>query len=153
MMRFSLFLSVVLAAAITRGADSYNIIQDFSATENPSGVWSYGWKETVDGEFHLLTSPRTQADDFGNIWNIWEYQSYGVQPAFLYFPLTNPGTVTSEGGVGQYPPGTLVMATGHESTSQNFIVLRFTAPSRGLYQISATVQSHLDGPPSGDTDF
>jgi len=153
MMRFSLFLSVVLAAAIARGADSYNIIQDFSATENPSGVWSYGWKETVDGEFHLLTSPRTQADDFGNIWNIWEYQSYGVQPAFLYFPLTNPGTVTSEGGVGQYPPGTLVMATRHESTSQNFIVLRFTAPSRGLYEISAAVQSHLDGPPSGDTDF
>lgn len=45
------------------------------------------------------------------------------------------------------------MATGHESTSQNFVVLRFTAPTRGLYQISTAVQSHLDGPPSGDTDF
>jgi hypothetical protein len=86
MMRFSLFLSVVLAAAIARGADSYDIIQDFSATENPSGAWSYGWKESLDGDFHLLEFPRTQSDEFGTSWHIWEYQTFGVQPAFIYFP-------------------------------------------------------------------
>ena len=148
-----LFLSLVFLASATRGADTYDIIRDFSATENPGGAWSYGWKENLRGEFYALRFNRTQFDEFGTSWHIWEYQTYGVQPAFIYFPPTNTATVTSEGGVGRYPPGTLVITTGHESTHLNFAVLRFTAQKTGVYRVATAVRSHLDGPPSGDTDF
>jgi len=153
MTRLYLFLSLVFIAASTRGAVRYDIIRDFSASENPAGVWSYGWKEHLHGDFHLVEFPRTQSDEFGTSWHIWEYQTYGVQPAFIYFPLTNTRPVSSDGGAGQYPPGTLVMTTGNESTAQNFAVLRFTAPRHGLYRIATAVRSHLDRGPSGDTDF
>jgi hypothetical protein len=149
----ALFLSLVLLTSAARGADTYDIIRDFSATENPSGAWSYGWKENLRGEFYALQFNRTQFDESGTSWHIWEYRTYGVQPAFIYFPLTNTATVSSDGGVGRYPPGTLVITTGHESTRLNFAVLRFTAQKSGVYRVTASVRSHLDGPPSGDTDF
>ncbi len=152
-LRLCLLIAIVFAAVTARAATGYSAILDFSATENPSGVWSYGWKEHLRGQFHPLKFPRTQADEAGTSWHIWEYRTYGVQPAFIYFPWSNISTVTSEGGIGQYPPGTLVLATGDESTPQNFAVLRFTVPSHGRYRIATAVQSHLDGSPSGDTDF
>ena len=148
----NLFLSLLLVAATARGADHYNINRQFSATENPAGAWSYGWKEHLRGDFHLLEFHRTQSDESGTRWHVWEYLTYGVHPAFIYFPRTNTSTVFTGDG-GQYPPGTLVIATGDESTPQNFVVLRFTARHRGIYRITTAVRSHLDRAPSGDTDF
>jgi hypothetical protein len=153
MRRLYLFLALIFLTAATRGADTYNIIRDFSAAENPGGAWSYGWKENLRGDFYALQFNRTQSDESGTSWHIWEFEPDGVQPAFIYFPPTNTATVTSDGGVGRYPPGTLVIATGHESTPRNFAVLRFTAPTSGVYRVITSVRSHLNGPPAGDTDF
>jgi hypothetical protein len=32
---------------------TYNLIADFSAIQNPNGVWSYGWSESRGSAFHL----------------------------------------------------------------------------------------------------
>jgi hypothetical protein len=133
------------------GSGVYDIARDFSTNSNPNGVWSYGWQSTVGGTFNLITSSQTSAADNGVRFAEWVY--IGGAPVFQFYPFTNTVTGVSDGGQGQYPPGTVAYYAGFNNTPQNFATIRFTAPGTGNYAVQVRVQSYLNGPSSGDADF
>jgi hypothetical protein len=126
----------------------FNVSRDFSTNSNPNGVWSYGWKTNVTGNLSVFTRVRTATDDNGWPYQIREIATGGL-PAVYYNAGTN--TLTSDGGQGTFPPGTLWFYAG--PSPNNFGTIRFTAPSNGNYNISTIARSYLDGPSAGDTDF
>lgn len=144
--------AIVLAGIsnATAATSSYDLILDFS-TNNPSGPWTYGFKDTLAGTFAPFPALIRQPD--GNIvWQIWARVGGGYPAVYQ-----NGSAVTAitQQGEGNYPPGTLFFHPGLEGTPENFGVIRFTLPAgqAGSYRIVATVDSYLHGPTSGDCDF
>jgi hypothetical protein len=130
---------------------NFHAVRDFSLAGNPNGAWSYGWQSSVTGAFNLVTYSREQTVNSGISMLVWELAA-GAPPHFIHFPLTNTATSTSDGGHGQYPPGTLVAVAG-TAAPHNLATLRFTSPSNAFYRVVVTARAHLDGGPASDTDF
>src|SRR5882672_132278 len=69
-------IAVAFAAIVVGGVSSlvaagsnYDLIRDFS-TNNPSGPWTYGFKDALAGTFVPFPAPIRQPE--GNIvWQIW----------------------------------------------------------------------------------
>lgn len=142
---------LVSAAQAASSGVTYDLSRDFSTNSNPAGLWSYGWKSTLGGPFSLLTISRPAGSDNGvQLW-LWFKEP---APAAVYF---NPSssTATSDQGQGVFPPGTVWYYPGIEGNPDNFGVIRFTVPPghTGNYQLDNAVQSYLDGPGAGDTDY
>ena len=124
--RFVILLTCSLALLSTTPAYSqvYDLSRDFSIVANPNGVWSYGWKGTIDGTFTRLPGIRiaeASAED-------WE-----LAPGQLPTVYHNPSlTIThiSDGGEGNFPPGTVWFNAGWDGWPQNFCAIRFTVPVR-----------------------
>ncbi len=144
-------LVALLASGFLARAQDFNLGRDFSATSNPGGVWTFGWKEALPGPFTPVTFVGPGASDNGVPFYCWSIQQF-VLPGFYYYPLTNTATAINAGGQGVHPPGTVMYLAG-ETAPQNFAVIRFTAPSSGQYQVAVRVQHYLDGFFAGDTDF
>ncbi|HMJ89364.1 MAG TPA: hypothetical protein VK530_06090, partial [Candidatus Acidoferrum sp.] len=128
----------------------FNASRDFSTNSNPNGVWSYGWKTNVGGALSLLPSVYRSAHPNGVPYDVRGFDA-GAQPLIMHHPLSNTNEGLS-GGTGHFPPGTLVLNPG-VSAPQNLVVVRFTAPSNGNYQVEAAAAPGFDGSPQGDTDF
>jgi len=130
---------------------TYDITRDFDKANNPSGVWSFGWKPTVTGLLTLFTDGHAVPSQEGYMMDTW---SAGNGAAEVQHNGT-AFTMTTDGSAGVFPPGTVIMNPGSElnSIADNFSVIRFTAPSNGNYQVDAAVHTYLDGTISGDTDF
>jgi len=149
-------LAFAVAGALNLSAQTsdstYDLSRDFPSLSNPAGVWSLGWKATLNGPFTLLTYHDAQSDPSGGIWEYWLRTS--SQPSSVY---RNSGTValTSDGGLGFYPPGSVWFGPGLEGQADNFGVIRFTVPpgAAGNYEVIALVRSRLDGTLSHDADF
>ena len=144
-------LAALLASGVAARAQDYNLGRDFSATSNPGGVWTFGWKATLPGAFTPVTFVGPGAADNGVRFYCWSIEQF-VLPGFYYYPLTNTATAVNAWGQGVHPPGTVMYLAGEEAP-QNFGVIRFTAPSSGSYQVVVRVQHYLDGNLAGDTDF
>jgi hypothetical protein len=148
--------AVLICASMTAGlsarAQDFDLSRDFSTNSNPHGVFSYGWESALGGTFNLVTLTGLGFGDNGVPYEAWTLGP-GEAPFFAHFPLSNSGTATSDGGQGQYPPGTVVYYTGADGSPYNYAIIRFTAPSNGTYHIGAVVKSYLNGPSSGDVDF
>ncbi len=140
----------ILATSIGVSAQDFNLSRDFSTNSTPNGVWSYGWKETLASSLNLYTHSHTSFSANGVRIQIIDAAD-SVLPEIYYNAGTN--TAVTDGGQGQFPPGTVWYLAGNNGTSQNYGVIRFTAPSNGNYRVGVAVRSHLDGPLSGDTDF
>src|SRR5262249_39070695 len=102
---------------------------DFSATNNPNGVWSYGWSATLGGTFNLNRDRATlEGIDF------WQGNQGGIrgEPAVDHngtaMPLVLAGTVL-------FQPGQLGL---HPGPHGEFSVLRWTAPEAGIITLAAT---------------
>lgn len=129
---------------------SYNLTQDFAQGVNPNGVWSYGWKGSLSGDFTLFS-----------FYKISNGQNGVPVESWLFSPVQFPGvyhnhsaqTATSDNGQAIYPPGCVWVLGGENGRPENFGVIRFTAPYSGLYRLQSSVKSYLDGSLSGDTDF
>ncbi len=130
--------------------NDFNAGRDFSGASNSSGVWSYGWKQTVPGAFSALTQPWTATADNGVLTRGWILPSH-YQPAVYVNDSTN--TAILGGGQGVVPPGTVWMHPGINGRPENFGAIRFTAPSNANYSVSAAADSLYSGNLSGDTDF
>ena len=148
-------LKVAISLTLATNApvdQTFDVFGDYSPGSNPSGVWSYGWKQTVDGDFSNLTYQIVSSDDRGSLLQGWSFAS-GQPPAIFFNTTTN--TLVSDGGVGQYPPGTVWYAPGLDGQPQNYGAIRFTVPSDGggLYLLESSVHTYLDSPPGGDADF
>jgi hypothetical protein len=144
---------ILTGAPATFAASVFDVRRDFSTNENPNGVWSYGWQEKLGGAFTLLTETRPASADNGVPCEVWEFAHY-TAPLLIHFPQANKETGLSDGGRGQYPPGTLLYyAAVDDSAPQNLATIRFTAPSNAVYRVATSVRTYLDGPPGGDVDF
>ena len=102
----------------------YDATSEFSLTDNPTGVWSYGWMPTDYSVFNLYTDPRVEPGLANStFWsksasdtepNIWRNDS----PDHTYY-YVGPGQLGLHPGRGSEPS-----------------VLRFTAPSAGTADIN-----------------
>ena len=124
--------NIALAVAISvscapRIAQSFNAADEFSATNNPTGVWRYGFESSLGGSFTLYDAPTKLG-----VIDSWSESSVGGLP-----DVTHNGTnsVAFASATAVYQPNQLAL---HPGLSGQFSILRFTAPSAGDYQISAT---------------
>ena len=148
----SLALASVLVVMChpARGQD-FNLSRDFDTNSNPSGVWSFGWKGALGTDFNPVTFVGQGFADNGVPFNAWSIDQFTL-PAFYHYPLANTQSGTNAGGQDVRPPGSVVYFAGPE-TPQNYGVIRFTAPSNGLYEVAVAVRHYLNGDLAGDTDF
>lgn len=101
-------------------ASIYDAASDFSATDNPNGVWSYGWSETLGSTLHLYTD---QSINPGGV-DVW----YG------------PGnTLVGHNGTGVASIAWPVDQLGfHPGQNNLYSVIRWTAPSTETFTITAS---------------
>ena len=104
---------------------SYSAVTDFSATNNPSGAWSYGYKSFSSSTFTSYTSN-------GQPWtgiNSWSPNSGGN-----CCPLV---AQNSTGGIQSYLTIThpIDLLNMHPGENGEWSVVRWTAPATGTYQI------------------
>jgi PEP-CTERM motif len=134
----------LLTGETARAGTIYDAAADFSPTNNPNGVWSYGWSQTLGSTFNLDTTSAT-TDGL----NFWEGPVYtGAPPGS--FPVVGYNGTTSPitWGTVQVQPGQLWM---HPGPQDQYSVIRFTAPTAGTF-VLATSFNGIDfvGPSTTD---
>jgi len=129
---------------------NYSVSRDFSMALNPNGVWSYGWKSNVTGAFNLFLDSEPGLFDNGIAAEWWDLASHQV-PAIGHNATSEAGI--SDGGQGDYPPGTVWFVAGFDGWPQNFGAIRFEAPESGDYLLESAVRCYLDGERSSDVDY
>ncbi len=108
-------LLLVLCPVISHG-EVWNLGDDFSATQNPNGVWSFGWRDTPEQQLALFTdnSPLNDCD----LWWWWDGE---MNPGVWYNFHDEPYHCVSTYDL---PPHTTYFHPGQ--TQQT--VVRWTAP-------------------------
>jgi hypothetical protein len=134
------------------GPVTYNLSRDFSATNSPARVWSYGATMTLGGEFALFTYHYSVIEASGSLTEGWQLVPH-LEPTIH----RNSSNITnySDGGQAVYPPGTVTLFSGTDGVPYPYGVARFTVPHNGAgrYLVKTSVESYISGPLSGDTDF
>ena len=128
----------------------HDVERDFSIASNPNGVWSYGWKSTLTGDFTLLTFPRAYSNGGVPIQD-WVLADQQV-PQVMHNASTN---LTFNGGEGIFAPGAVWMHAGFNGWTQNYCAVRFTVPNQGggRYWLESLGESRLSGASSRDSDY
>lgn len=99
---------------------------EFSATNNPNGVWNYGWLDTL-GTFYLSVGfVRDGLDGWGG------FIAGNGNPSVLHNG-TSSTIMLAE--ILPVPPGALVVHPGPNDEKQ---IVRWTAPAAGSYAVAAT---------------
>src|SRR5688500_16329811 len=136
-----------LAAVISAFAPSafaYNASTDFSHTANPNGVWKYG-SEYPAGTFNLINSGT--AGQVNSNPDVWFWQGGA---GYIGEPTVGKNIGTSSwypgGGSTTYQPGDFGL---HPGPIGERAVVRWTAPSNGTYQVTASFKG---GDPSTSSD-
>jgi hypothetical protein len=143
---YSMVLLTSLSLSRSGAGQSYNAGQDFSATNNPNGQWSYGWSQTSGSTFNLL--PNTTyfygngADGSLLTLNVWNSNCCGtVQPLVEQ----NPAAEMYFSGTATVPPNTVCNGCSyigglafHPGPNGENAIVRWTAPSAGAYHVNAT---------------
>jgi hypothetical protein len=102
-------------------AQTYDAAADFSATNNPNGVWNYGRSASRGSAFALLTSHSLPEG----------IDCWGSAPPEVCHNGT--GTDIQTSGTVLFPAGKLTMHPGPNGENG---VLRWAAPTSGIYQIT-----------------
>jgi hypothetical protein len=125
------FLAVIVGCTGAARATTYDISTDFSTASNPNGVWTYGFSTTLGGTLTLYDQPTTDVSGIQN------WRSSTVQSSLVPEDFNNPtgGAVTTCTGCIALPAHT---AAFHPGQHGEFSAYRFTAPSAGIYLLSAT---------------
>lgn len=129
-------LGIVLATGtVSQSALVYDAAADFSIASNPNSTWSYGYSDTLGGTFTLYT---TSAATFLTNSNFDAWFATGAQTTVDMHPFVAKNrAATIEQGAGlRLPPGGLGLHSGPDSTNE-YSIVRWTAPSTGSYSISA----------------
>jgi len=131
--KFRIIIGIV-AAALSPIAASATIVYDaaagFSSSSNPSGVWSYGWSQTLGGSVTLDTDVQNLAPGVVQ----WRGDLSGDGNPSVFENTT--ASVASFGSISMQP-GTLAF---HPGSGGQYSIVQFTAPAAGTYEISATFQ-------------
>jgi hypothetical protein len=117
----ALSLLLVLCPMVSHG-QAWNLVNDFSATENPNGAWAFGWRATATEPFILYTdtSPYPACTPDPNV-HIWCYK---LDLTYLTVGKNSNSHVWSCNGC-DYPANTVWFHPGPTQQS----VVRWTAPS------------------------
>jgi hypothetical protein len=131
----------------------FDLQRDFS-TNSSVGVWSYGYKTTIQGLFFPYQSFLYGGSDTGIPLALWCVNP-GGGPSSVY-QNTTTNTAYSEGNTVAYPPKTTWFSGGYAGNPDNFGAIRLTIPpgAGGTYRLESSVLPYLlDNPNSGDADF
>ncbi len=106
----------------------YNLTNEFSLTNNPNGVWSYGSKPSVNGSFTIFSNIRNDAVNnfFG-----WNFSSSGAEYDICVIKNYSGNFVY---GV---PSGYVTLHPG-PNPSNIHTVVRWTAPISGTISIQGS---------------
>ncbi len=134
-------------------SSGYNLSDDFSTNRNPAGVWSYGWKSSLDGYFARFEYYDRQFNWLspeGAFLDVWS-RFYHDQSAISH--NASGVTVYTQDGQCEHPPGATVLWPGSNRRDDKYASVRFTAPASGTYLVEASVRNPIVGWHAGDTDF
>ncbi len=111
-------------------AQDWNVEDDFSATENPNGAWSYGWS-------YSLTSGFTLFDEHSTIWTLSRWKvSWGANAPVVLRNETGGEVSTC---CTTWEPGQFSLHPSQGGPPNDaYCVARWTAPDAGVYAVSAT---------------
>jgi hypothetical protein len=116
-----------LAATITLGGVHSDVAADFSPTNNPNGVWQYGWSITLGSTFVLSTDPGVR--DGADTWR-GDLEPFG-NPAEYHNGTTD---VIVLGNTNPMAPGQFAL---HPGPGGEYAVVRYVAPETGDASIDA----------------
>ena len=132
-MQFKSFAGLALALLAVGGfsaprsasAQAFNAAQDFSATNNPNGVWSYGYETTLGATLNLYTNQYTATTNTKG-WN---------QNISLDVPVVQKNFSNAQDNFRDIvlQPGQLMF---HPGPNDEFSIVRFTAPTASLYTLN-----------------
>lgn len=133
---FFVFSSAVMANA-TGG--TYDPALDFSATDNPNGVWSYGWSIALGTEFNRDTE--FGAFEFQGInypgLDSWARNNVTL-PIVMHNGTLEPISIIRSGGPSLvFAPGELSL---HPGLDNSYSVLRWTAPNSGNFEVKSVFE-------------
>ncbi len=120
-------LALFLHPAVEAVAQSWSAAGDFSPTNNPNGVWSYGWSQTLGSLFILDTASESQSGIDRWLGQQWPDGNPSVNHNATPTAITPFNSVTFQPGQLGFHPG---------PNGENAIV-RFTAPATGSYNVDA----------------
>ena len=133
--RFVLLLSLVAGFRTVEAATVYNNATGFSATNNPTGVWSYGYLSPGSSPdpttFTLYTSKGTVSGSGGSI-DYWNVSGSGLTPPEIFYNPNN--TVVTFSTITMQPN----QAAFHPGPNDQYSDYRFTTPQAGSYSLSVT---------------
>jgi hypothetical protein len=124
-----LCLASVAGAA---GAQTYDAAADFSIASNPNGVWSYGWSTSRGSTFNLLPQPRPAFDGVSDVWT-GSGICCDIAPSVFHNGSNSVDTRAS--CCAPWPVGGLGFHPGIDGENS---IVRWTAPSTGVFKIKAT---------------
>jgi len=132
----ALFL-VSLVGAARPAAAQYDPVAQFSATNNPNGVWTYGFERVPLGSpFTLLPASIPVPSIPGPFVDSWQLPGFGPV-AVLHNGTTMTQFVNTSLDNAIYDPGMLAM---HPGANDEFALVQFTAPAAGNYSIQGTFE-------------
>jgi hypothetical protein len=110
---------------------SFNAVNDFSTTSNPTGAWSYGYKATSSAAFTRYTGN-------GQPWaGIYTWSPNAGGGCCLMVTKNMTGTTQTYGGSIVQPAELLNL---HPGPGGEQTTVRWTAPSTGTYQLQGRFQ-------------
>jgi hypothetical protein len=128
--RISQFL-LPLAFTLVVQAASFDAAKDFSAIDNPNGVWSYGFKRSpTSAEFEPFTDLIHRE---GNM-DFWVPPDLGTEPTVGHNPL-DIAELACPGCDFVADPGQLWL---HPGRNNELAILRWSAPAAGAYSVQAS---------------
>ncbi len=114
---------------------AYDAAAQFSGTDNPNGVWSYGCTESLGAAFQLYTQ------QIGSISGLYDWTTAPCVPPDD--PHRVPALIynSTDASITPVPPGSVTFPAHalsfHPGPQDQYSVLRFTAPASGNYQVQA----------------
>jgi hypothetical protein len=123
---------LLLTAGIAR-AQTYDAARDFSPFENPTGPWSYGFKESPLGDIDDFELYDTTSNRDGEL-DFWFSSQLEVDPSVGHNPFDEPKNgcalcdFTADPGQLFFHPGKLGVLS----------IVRWTAPKAGLYEVNVS---------------
>jgi hypothetical protein len=136
--RLTLISLVWLGAISAASAQSYDATAQVSFTQNPNGVWTYGWSTNLAGPITVFTGTYVST---GN--EQWTDDSilFAGDPNIGYTPAND---VTELSPLGGNPLYCLGISPG---PGNQFTHCEFTAPTTGTYNVQATFTATSYGVP------
>jgi thiol-disulfide isomerase/thioredoxin len=124
---FIIWIAVCLASNLCF-ATTFDVAADFSATNNPNGVWSYGWSSTLTSAFNLY--PNHGKFDEKIPVDVWAGPNLPDTPIAVHngsgSPISHPTII--------WQPGQFSL---HPGQIGEYSHARWTAPDAGIFDIDA----------------